>query len=132
MLAGSLGFELPSSPVHPRTESPPVQQRQDDSPPRRFTPQSAPVRYRAPPKPRRKARVRVQEDPKRHDSPERGDVREIVQQVRRRAPPSVGAGLDAAINDAAAPVARPRKRKAHDWSNDPTRWLQAMLHATGA
>ena len=119
MLAGTLDW-IPA----PRTVTPP-QPRHESPPPQEFTPAQHSHTYRKPPKPRAERR-RVKLDSTEADSAHTGDARELIgTQVRRQ--PTTKSLHDPGLNRVASVLARPKAKKKNDFSDDPTRRLQAML-----
>ncbi len=136
MLGGNLDWVAPVVATAPapqpsrhrrRSPSPPPRRRASPSEQPPFRPAPLPVRYRTPPKARKKRRNVVHVEEPSYDEPQRGDLRERIETVQRRPPAATGAGLDPMIAHAAAPRARPRADKKLDFSSCPTRRLQAML-----
>eukprot|EP01048_Picozoa_sp_COSAG05_P003928 COSAG05_NODE_193_length_14574_cov_23.070812_16_plen_90_part_00 len=69
---------------------------------------------------------RVKIDSTEADSAHTGDARELIgTQVRRQ--PTTKSLHDPGLNRVASVLARPKAKKKNDFSDDPTRRLQAML-----
>ena len=117
MLGGSLDWVSPLTTPAPAPPPSRSRRRSPSPPPRRhaspseqppFRPAPLPVRYRTPPKARKKKRRIVHVEEPSYDEPQRGDLRERVETVQRRPPVATGAGLDPMIAQASAPRPKPR------------------------